>query len=112
MTIIKEAQEIINTKDHVLVILFNHENKRGVWNHSLAFIRKPFKTQNIMLILDANKARDQKIFCFPKCPHDLDLPYLEVDSSTDLINKNFCYMAEFYTIEKKDVTRIGNAEKM
>lgn len=64
MDIVKEAYRLIDTHDHVLVLLFNQEGD-VYWNHSLAFIRKPGKTTNLMLILDANKARDQKIYCYP-----------------------------------------------
>ena len=56
MTIVKRAYEYLETLDHVLVLLFNHEDEYGHFNHSLAFIRKPTKTQYVMLILDANKA--------------------------------------------------------
>jgi hypothetical protein len=92
MTIFKQAQEHISTKDHVLVILFNQEANRGVWDNSLAFIRLPMKTQTIMLILDANKARDQKFFCFPKCREDL--PFKEGTPAPTLsTNKKYCFMA-------------------
>ena len=91
MTIIKQAQEHIRTLDHVLVILFKQEANRGVWVHYLSFIRLFMKTQTIMLILDPNNARDQKLYCFPKCHEELS--FKEVDYSTDLINKEYCYMA-------------------
>jgi hypothetical protein len=65
----------------------------------------------MMLILDANKASDQKIYCFPKCRSDL--PFLKVDSSTDLIEKKFCHSVKIYTIAKRHVSLItGTAQRL
>ena len=65
MVIVKKAHQLIETHDHVLVLLFNQSGDRGEWNHSLAFIRRPVKTKKMMLILDANLAKEQKIYRYP-----------------------------------------------
>jgi hypothetical protein len=91
MTIVEKALDYITNYDHnhLLVILFNQQGDHGYWNHSLAFIRNEVNNNPIMLILDAQKAREQKIYCYPQLG---DNPYLGVTSDTDLIDKN-CYKA-------------------
>ena len=64
MVIVKKAHQLIETYDHVLVLLFNQSGNLEL-NHSLAFIRRPFKTKKMMLILDANLAHQSKIYCYP-----------------------------------------------